>query len=114
MNFSKCLTVIGALFLVCGLLTAFISSRYTERVVSEEQRGAAVRPPEADSTDRDQRKSVHSWADFTFYTGLVLAVTGGVILAVFLPFLGPLPANLREAVGRRIPRRRGRSETGDK
>jgi hypothetical protein len=113
MNFSKWLTVIGALLLVCGLVTAFISTRYTERVVSEEQRGAAVRPPEPDSTDRDKRKSVYSWADFTFYTGLVLAATGGVLLAVFLPFSGPLPAKLREAVGR-IPRRRGRTETGHK
>jgi hypothetical protein len=38
MNFSKWLTVIGALCLVCGLLTVFISTRYTDRVVSEEQR----------------------------------------------------------------------------
>lgn len=67
MNFSKWLTVIGALLLVCGLVTAFISTRYTERVVSEEQRGATVRAPESDSA------SVYSWADFTFYTGLVLA-----------------------------------------
>jgi hypothetical protein len=113
MNFSKWLTVIGALLLVCGLVTAFISTSYTERVVSGEQRGAAVRPPEPDSTDRDKKKSVHSWADFTFYTGLVLAATGGVLLAVFLPFSGSLPAKLREALGR-IPRRKGRSETGGK
>ena len=113
MNLSKWLTVIGALLLVCGLVTAFISSRYTEQVVKEEQRGAAVRPPEPDSTDKDKRKSVHSWVDFTFYTGLVLAATGGVLLAVFLPFSGTLPAKLREAVGR-IPRHRGRNETAGK
>jgi hypothetical protein len=106
MNSSKWLTVVGALLLVCGLVTTFISTRYTERIVSEEQRGTAVRPPEPESTDRDKRKSVHSWADFTFYAGFVLAATGGVILVVFLPFSGSLPAKLREAVGR-IPRRRG-------
>jgi hypothetical protein len=106
MNFSKWLTVIGALLLVCGLVTAFISTRYTERVVSEEQRGATVRAPESDSA------SVYSWADFTFYTGLVLAAVGGDYWR-FLPFSGPLPAKLREAVGR-TPRRRGRSETSRK
>jgi hypothetical protein len=113
MNLSKWLTVIGALLLVCGLVTAFISTRYTERVASEEQKGAAVRPPEPDSAERDKRKTAYSWADFTFYTGLVLAAGGGVILAVFLPFSGRLPAKLREGVGR-IPRRRGPNETGGK
>jgi hypothetical protein len=66
MNFYEWPTVFEALLLVCGLLTAFISTHYTERVMSEEQRGVAVRVPDPNNPDEDKRKSFISWTDLKF------------------------------------------------
>jgi hypothetical protein len=100
MNFYKWLTVFGALLLVCGLLTAFISTHYTERVMSEEQRGVAVRVPDPNNPDEDKTKSFISWTDLSFYIGLVLAATGGILLAFLLPLSGRLPSKMRKVLGK--------------
>ena len=42
MNFYKWLTVSGGVLTLCGILTAFISSRYTESLMGEARKGVAV------------------------------------------------------------------------
>jgi hypothetical protein len=48
MNFYKWLAVIGGVLVVSGLLTAFISGHYSERVMSEARKEV---PIDADSPD---------------------------------------------------------------
>ena len=42
MNFYKWLTIAGGVLTLVGLLTAFLSSHYTERVMGEARKGVAV------------------------------------------------------------------------
>ena len=81
MNFYKWLGVIGGVLLVCGLLMAFVSGHYTERVMSEARRGVTVSAPNPDSPDGRRRESLLWWADFWFYIGLVVTAIGGILLS---------------------------------
>jgi hypothetical protein len=89
MNFYKWLTVIGGVLLVFGVLTAFISSHFTDRVMGEARKGMAVFGAERGTPERLKKERLLWWADFWFYVGLVLTAIG-----VTLQTLGsilPLP-----------------------
>jgi hypothetical protein len=66
MNFYKWLTVVGGMVTLCGVLTAFISSRNTEQVMGEARKGVAVLAPETDSPEWQEKKNLLWWADFWF------------------------------------------------
>ena len=85
MDFYKWLIVIGAVLLVAGLATAFLSSRYTERVMGEARKGIAVLAPEPDSPALKERERLVWWSDFWLYIGLAVTVLG-----VFLQTLGSI------------------------
>jgi uncharacterized membrane protein len=108
MNFYKWLTVIGGVLLVSGLLTAFISSHYTERVTSEARNGGVViRTPGANSPDWRKNESVLWWPDLWFYVGLVLTGIGGIVLGIILPlFLMKIRRRATEAL-RKSDKQRG-------
>jgi hypothetical protein len=85
MNVYKWLIVIAGVFLVCGLSTAFISSHYTERFMSEGRKGGVVIwTPDPDSPS-GRPQSLLSLPELWFYVGLILSGIGGVLLGVVLP-----------------------------
>jgi hypothetical protein len=79
MNFYKWLTVIGGVLTLFGILTAFMSSKYTESLMGEARKGVAVWAPDSSSPEWKEKERLLWWADFWFYVGLVLT-TLGVIL----------------------------------
>jgi hypothetical protein len=85
MNVYKWLIVIAGVLLVCGLSTAFISSRYTERFISEGRNGGVVIwTPDPDNPS-GRPKSVLSLPELWFYVGMVLTGLGGVLFGIALP-----------------------------
>ena len=79
MNIYKWLIVIGGVFLVCGLLTAFLSSHYTERVMGAARKGVAVLAPDPDSQEWKEKERLLRRSDFWFYVGLILTAMGVVL-----------------------------------
>jgi hypothetical protein len=88
MNFYKWLAVIGGVLVVSGLLTAFISGHYSERVMSEARKEV---PIDADSPDGCKNETLLWWADFWFYVGLVITAIGGLLLGAVLPLASAYP-----------------------
>lgn len=72
MTGPKWLTLIGGMLLTIGILTAFVSSHYTERVMGEARKGVAVWAPDTDSPEWKEKERLLWWADFWFYCGSVL------------------------------------------
>jgi len=79
MTLSKWLVLIGGVLLLVGLATAFISSRYSSRVMGEARKGVAVLAPEKDSLKWKQKERLLSWADFWFWVGLWVTAIGVVL-----------------------------------
>ena len=79
MTLSKWLVLIGGVLLLVGLMTAFISSRYSSRVMGEARKGMAVLAPEKDSPKWKQKERLLSRADFWFWVGLWVTAIGVVL-----------------------------------
>lgn len=77
---------------MCGLLTAFISSHYTDRVMGEARKGVAVLAPDTDSPEWRKKEILIWWADSWFYVGLALTAVGVILqtLGAILPIRGRL------------------------
>jgi hypothetical protein len=56
MPVSKLLTLVEGFCLLVGLVTAFISSRYTGRVMGEARKGVAVLAPEKESPEWKEKE----------------------------------------------------------
>src|SRR5439155_21433554 len=82
MGFSKWLNLMGSVFLLVGLLTAFFSSHYTTQVMGEARKGVAVFAPEPSSSAWQEKEQLLWWADFWFYAGLVLTAVGVVLQTI--------------------------------
>ncbi len=87
MTLPKWLTVIGAVFLIAGLLTAFLSSHYAAELRGERLGGIIVGPAEG-TPAWEKTESTLKWSDGSFYAGLVLTAIGIVLQAwaAMLPF----------------------------
>ncbi len=79
MTLSMWLVLIGGVLLLVGLATAFISSRYSSRIMGEARKGVAVLAPEKDSPKWKQKERLLSWADFWFWVGLWVTAIGVVL-----------------------------------
>jgi hypothetical protein len=66
MNFYKWLTVIGGVLTLFGILTAFMSSKYTESLMGEARKGVAVWAPDSSSPEWKEKERLLWWADFWF------------------------------------------------
>ncbi len=92
MTREKWLIAVGGLLLVLGLVTAFVSERYQNRVMGEAGLGVGMWSPEKGSPEYREKERLRARADCFFWIGLV--VTG---LGIGLQTVGALiPPRLKE------------------
>jgi len=76
MTRAKWFTILGAVFLLAGLATAFLSSHYSSRIQGQRRMGAIVFGPEKGSAEWTETEKLLAIADGCFYVGLVLTAIG--------------------------------------
>ena len=94
MTLRKWLTVIGAVFLIVGLLSAFLSSHYAAELRGERRGGILVAPAEGTSAWK-KNEILLKQSDGYFYAGLFLTALGVVLqtVAAILPLRSKSPQN---------------------
>lgn len=85
MAVAKWLTLIGGFLLLVGLIAAFLSSHYADRVMGELKSGQLVFGAEPGTGEWQEKKRLRDRADRLFYASV--GVTG---LGVVLQTLGSL------------------------
>jgi len=95
MTLRKWLAVAGAVFLLAGLITAFVSNHYTVQIQGERRMGAIVFGPVEGTPEWQETERRLKWADRFFYVGLTLTAIGIILQTVgaILPVGSQVPSS---------------------
>jgi hypothetical protein len=82
MTLYKWLVLMGGVFLLVGIITAFVSSNYNATLMGEAQKGVAVLAPDPNSPEWLEKERLLRLVNRWFYAGLALTALGVGLQAI--------------------------------